>query len=298
MRPANYAENKLIAAMNDTPASAHTAEADTTEPTRSTSNHSTSNPSDGTILDDLSPPCAINDHRTRSGPRTDAGKKRSSINATRHGLSGRIVVLPTEDMSLYLAFSRQIVDSLNPETAIECELAQTAADGYWRMKRFRTVEEGMLAWGNYEEAGNFDAENENMHAAFTAAKAFRANSQAFVNLSIYEQRIQRGIEKAMKQLREIQAERKALRSEALVEAMRLRDLDRMLAAHGQAMDGASQTDNLSPRNPAEDVQYRVHGFVYSSGEIELECRRRDRREDALRAEKAGFNCNEYLKKAA
>src|ERR1019366_1707433 len=168
-------------------------------------------------------PCVSGEPHIRSGPNTEAGKKRSSINATRHGLSGRIVVLPTEDMSLYLAHSKELVDSLHPETPIERELAQTVADGYWRMRRVHTVEEGMFAWGHYEEAGNFDAEDENIHSAFTAASAFRLNSQAFVNLSIYEQRIQRGIEKAMKQLQEIQAERKALRSEALVEAMRLRD---------------------------------------------------------------------------
>jgi hypothetical protein len=83
--------------------------------------------------------------------------------------------------------------------------------------------------GHYEKEGDFDAENEEIHSAFSTratngqalsprfgvgaksigqAKAFRANSQAFVNLSIYEQRIQRGIHNPMKQLREVQAERK------------------------------------------------------------------------------------------
>jgi hypothetical protein len=44
-----------------------------------------------------------------TGPRTPEGKKRSSQNALRHGLSGRIVVLPSEDMAEYLRLSKEIV---------------------------------------------------------------------------------------------------------------------------------------------------------------------------------------------
>src|SRR5580658_9460267 len=116
--------------------------------------------------DGSSPTAAVNDQATKTkstGPKTEAGKKRSAINATTHGLSGRIVVLPSEDMDLYLAQSKELVDSLDPQTPVERKLAQTVADGYWRMERFRTVEESMFAWGHYEEAGNFDAENEKIH---------------------------------------------------------------------------------------------------------------------------------------
>jgi hypothetical protein len=251
-------------------------------------------------LDDHLPPPPPEPKPNRStGPRTDAGKRRSALNATRHGLSGRIVVLPTEDMSLNLSFSKQIVESLNPETAIECELAQTIADGYWRMKRVRTVEEGMFGWGNFEEAGNFDASNENLHTAFTSANVFRENSQAFVNLSIYEVRIQRGIDKSMKQLRDTQAERKAIREAALREAIRLREFDKMLAAHEQATVAENPTENPPATTiPPEPVKYRVQEFVYSSDQIDLEILRRDHRLAALRAEKVGFNPDEFWKKAA
>jgi hypothetical protein len=90
---------------------------------------------------------------SRPGPRTEKGKAHSKMNALRHGLSGRIVVLPSEDMGQYLKFASDFVNSLNPATPLESELAQVVADGYWRLKRFRTVEEGMLAMGHYEEAG-------------------------------------------------------------------------------------------------------------------------------------------------
>jgi hypothetical protein len=214
---------------------------------------------------------------SRPGPRTPAGKARSSVNAVRHGLSGRIVVLPSEDMGQFLKFSSDFVNSLNPATPLESELAQVVADGYWRLKRFRTVEEGMLAMGHYEEAGDFDADTEEIHSSFTAAKAFRANSKAFVNLSIYEQRIQRGIHNSMKQLREIQAERREYRKAEMAEVLRLRDYNKM---KGLGYDPV------------------VDGFVYSPSDIEVEASRRDRRREASEAEKLDFNYAEFQKKAA
>jgi hypothetical protein len=214
---------------------------------------------------------------SKPGPRTEEGRARSKMNALRHGLSGRIVVLPSEDMGQYLKFSHEFVDSLYPATPLESELAQTVADGYWRLKRFRTVEEGMLAMGNYEKEGDFDAATEEVHSAFSATKAFRANSQAFVNLSIYEQRIQRGIEKSMKQLREVQTERKECRKAEMVEVLRLRDYNKM--------------KNL-PYDPMVD------GFVYSSAEIEVEANRRTRREQAVEAQKVDFNYTKFQKLAA
>jgi hypothetical protein len=40
-----------------------------------------------------------------TGPRSEAGKRTSSLNALRHGLTSRMVVLPTEDLAAYQRFS-------------------------------------------------------------------------------------------------------------------------------------------------------------------------------------------------
>jgi hypothetical protein len=158
----------------------------------------------------------FNDHATptKTGPNTPEGKKRSSQNALRHGLSGRVVVLPTEDMTLYLKFAKDFIESLKPANPMEQELAQNIADGYWRLKRVRTTEETLYALGYNEGQSDFDADHEDLHAAFTMGKTFRDHSKAFVNLSIYESRIQRNIEKNTKLLRELQAERKAAEASA------------------------------------------------------------------------------------
>jgi len=176
-----------------------------------------------------------------------------------------------------MKFAREFVESLNPATPMESEIAQNIADGYWRLKRARTTEDSLYALGHYEGQGNFDANHEDIHAAFTAAKTFREHSKAFVNLSIYEQRIQRSIDKNTRLLREIQTERKALKQAEMAEVLRLRDFNKMKSL---------------PYNPQDD------GFVYSSAEIETEASRRDRGNQAWQAAKLHFNYKEFLKMAA
>ncbi len=139
----------------------------------------------------------------RTSGRTSEGKARSSMNALRHGLTARVVVLPSEDMDAYQAFSKEIADSLGAQTPVERQFAQTVADNQWRINRIRSIEDGMLGLGHFEAAGDFDCPSAEIHSAMTAARAFRAGSQAFVNLSIYEQRLlSASMKDALRQLRE------------------------------------------------------------------------------------------------
>jgi len=132
----------------------------------------------------------------------------------------------------------------------------------------------MLGMGHWEAAGNIDTDHVEIHAVMTAARAFRDRSQDFVNLSIYEQRLHRSLKEALRQLKELQAERRERRQTEMDDAIRL--------SKAQQMKGL-------PFDPAEN------GFVYASAEIARESARRDRFEDAKQAEKAGFNLAEYRK---
>jgi hypothetical protein len=208
------------------------------------------------------------------GPTSPQGRIRSSVNALRHGLTARVVVLPTEDMNAYKAFSKEIADSLDPQTPVERQFAQTVADNQWRINRIRSIEDGMLGMGHWESAGNIDTDHVEIHAVMTSARAFRDRSQDFVNLSIYEQRLHRTMKESLRQLKELQTERRERRQTEMDDAIRL--------SKAQEMKGL-------PYDPKPD------GFVYASAEIALESARRDRFEDAKHAEKAGFNLAEYRK---
>ena len=201
----------------------------------------------------------IQKQTNKRGPKTAAGKARSRVNATRHGLAGRTVLLPSEDLIEFETFTVEFMASLDPHTPMERELARTISDGYWRLRRVRTTEDSLYAIGHDEPSGDFTAQNETIHAACTQGRTFRDNDRAFVNLSIYESRIHRNIEKATKQLNEIQAERKQRQKAQLQEALRLRDLNKSKGL---------------PYNPEDDE------FVYSTGQLEREAHRRDRLREA------------------
>ena len=54
-----------------------------------------------------------------TGPKTEAGKKRSSLNAYRHGLTGQTIILPAEDLVAYQDFTRTFFDQYKPVDTIE-----------------------------------------------------------------------------------------------------------------------------------------------------------------------------------
>jgi hypothetical protein len=188
------------------------------------------------------------------------GKVRSSQNAVRHGLAGRVVVLPTEEMEVYKAFSKELVDSLNPETPMERQSVRTIADCQWRLNRARTFEDGMIALGHGqalspayggEDYNPGQADSPEIHSALTAAKVFRDRSKDFVNLSLYEQRIQRAQKNAFDQLRQLQADRKSAHAEEMRLSAALVPAKAMTA--GQA-------------TPVPPNTSQPNGFVYSNGE--------------------------------
>src|SRR5260370_16865199 len=63
-----------------------------------------------------------------TGPRTEAGKQRSKLNALRHGLTGHTIVLPTEDQAAYQRHSHAFLDEYRPKGATETQLVQSLLD--------------------------------------------------------------------------------------------------------------------------------------------------------------------------
>src|SRR5258708_36597246 len=94
------------------------------------------------------------------------------------------------------------------------------------------------------------------------AKAFREQSQAFANLTLYEHRLSVRHDKALKQLREMQDQRRMQELRVMPDAARLL---KMHKAKG------------IPYNPVED------GFVFSEGEIETYIQRENTKNQACAA---------------
>ncbi len=75
-----------------------------------------------------------------TGPRTAAGKERSSMNATTHGLCSEKTVLPCEDADAWQAFHNAVVAELEPVGVLENEYANRIALHHWRLRRVARFE--------------------------------------------------------------------------------------------------------------------------------------------------------------
>ena len=79
-----------------------------------------------------------------TGPKTDAGKRRSRVNAVRHGLTAETVVGSLEDAEDYKAFEATIIADYCAETAVARELVLRLASLLWRLRRATAIETDLL----------------------------------------------------------------------------------------------------------------------------------------------------------
>jgi hypothetical protein len=131
-----------------------------------------------------------------TGPRTEAGKQRSALNALTHGLTCRTAVLPSEDPAAYEQHRRQFLEEYRPATPTETQLVHELADTSWRLNRIPLLEADLLS------------------RAQSPAPAVAA----LANLGIHGHRLSRQFHKTLEHLREIQLERRQREHNELKEA--------------------------------------------------------------------------------
>ncbi len=87
-----------------------------------------------------------------TGPRTIAGSRASSTNATRHGLSATsvVVIRGVEDADDYEALVADVISDLKPMGAVERLLAERLAQLFWRLRRVLRFETDRLSQQNWE----------------------------------------------------------------------------------------------------------------------------------------------------
>src|SRR4051794_389150 len=88
-----------------------------------------------------------------TGPRTAEGKKRSSMNALKHGLTAKTVVLPGEDAAAFDERLDAWLDEFQPEGASQVVSVEHAVHATWRLDRCARVETAQLE-ARVETAGD------------------------------------------------------------------------------------------------------------------------------------------------
>ena len=118
-----------------------------------------------------------------TGPVTPEGKRRASLNALRHGLTGQTVVLPEDDLAAYRNSCAQFHAELQPQGLLETEAVQTIADTHWRLHRIRAMENNLFALGVHEQPGELSPDP-TIHCALAQAKSLDGRGDLFVRLSL------------------------------------------------------------------------------------------------------------------
>jgi hypothetical protein len=79
-----------------------------------------------------------------TGPATAQGKRRSSLNATRHGLLARTIVMRDESPEGFEAVLNDHVDRLQPADGVELGLVEEMVAAQWRLRRAWALETRLL----------------------------------------------------------------------------------------------------------------------------------------------------------
>ncbi len=178
-----------------------------------------------------------------TGPKTEAGKKQSSLNALRHGLTSQMVVLPNEDPKAYQSHLKSFTTEYRPHGASEVHLVQEIADTSWRQNRIVALEARLLA-------------SVEMQEEVSILDAFERQAKALANLSLHSQRLSRQFERIVTQLRQLQ---KIRRKQEEYQLDKLLDIMQMYEARGETWVPS-----------AED------GFVFTQTQINGAIRTRNR----------------------
>ena len=141
-----------------------------------------------------------------TGPRTDEGKQRTSLNALKHGFRAKDPLIPGENPDHYYRHSAEIEQELQPATPLEETLVDQIVDITWRLKRFARIEAAVVneLYDNTAE----QPENQDKDGDQLLGKAL-ADSNALNRLSRYEAQLGRRYQTTMKELRELRKRRRA-----------------------------------------------------------------------------------------
>jgi hypothetical protein len=193
-----------------------------------------------------------------TGPVTEAGKRISSLNALRHGLTGQTVVMPNEDLAAYQRFSQSLHEDMKPVGALEIQLAQSLADDAWRLNRAKAIETNLLAIGLHRNTESTDADDPAVRDALAIAEALHEQTKALATLSLHQNRIARTFERNLTQFRQIQEERRL---------QERRDLNTAAILYQGHLKLNKKSGSNEPFHPAD------LGFVLTTAQIELFLRR-------------------------
>ena len=125
------------------------------------------------------------------GPLSPEGKRRSALNALRHGLLSDCVVLPGESVEAFAELLAQHIERFAPVDGVEFGMIEEMAAAYWRLRRSWAIENTLLAESLAAQPPGDDV------ARITAAFKQQASSSELALLHRYESRLHQMYQRAL-----------------------------------------------------------------------------------------------------
>ena len=189
-----------------------------------------------------------------TGPKSENGKLTSSHNALKTGLTGRTIVLPTDDVAAYQSLVALINRKFAPANDIEQNLTQTIADTEWRLLRIAPLEAGIYAIGRLELADQFaDHADPVNREALIHGKIFMTYRRDLMNLALQERRLRNQRKTDIAELTQLQKDRAEKAKE-------------LLKKRHNEVQRACQLNNNAIYHKL-DLNLADHGFDFSRDEL-------------------------------
>ena len=136
------------------------------------------------------------------GPITEEGRKKSSMNALKHGLTARTVVLSNEKDDEYTVLVDSYVQDLQPVGTAEMAAVIDMVDAKWRQRRLLNIESEMFQRQIKKQKKEVDAAYESYNEVIEHTFAFRelSESRGLAMVSQMESRLKRDYSRALSDL--------------------------------------------------------------------------------------------------
>ncbi len=187
-----------------------------------------------------------------TGPVTEAGRAASSQNATKHGLTGKIAILPGEDPARFRAMLDMWGAVFQPKNDYERSLVDSIVSSDWRMGRIKRIEGAIHTKGQFEFHDRYQDQPELIRQTLILGDVYLKYEKQLKNLALQENRLRRYIERDKKELAEAQARR-----------FRAQQAEAEAAAAESAANDAPAEAAAKAQTPAAPNQ---NGFVFSTGQ--------------------------------
>jgi hypothetical protein len=148
-----------------------------------------------------------------TGPKTEQGKQRASLNAVAHGLTGNRMLLQAHEQEAYARLTVAFNTELNPATESERQFVQKIIDCHTRLNRIASMESNILNFGLVENTSD-TTHPDDVECMAAQTRSWLAHDTSFEKLGRYEARLARQLLQYTKEFERLQQARQAVEQAA------------------------------------------------------------------------------------